>query len=67
MSSDYCKKNLQTLSSLFNKEFQISLVWLPAHCGIPGNERADLFAKEGASESDSFERSIQPHEFLHIP
>ncbi|KAK7101835.1 hypothetical protein V1264_020159 [Littorina saxatilis] len=36
---------------------RVVLQWIPAHCGIPGNERADELAKEGAVE-DQPENSV---------
>ena len=36
------------LSALAVRSYRITLVWIPSHCSIPGNERADSLAKEGA-------------------
>jgi len=34
--------------SVLQKGRRVVLQWIPAHCGIPGNEKADRLAKEGA-------------------
>ena len=68
-SPDYFVKEIvKDLSSLFEKSFRISLVWLPAHCGITGNKQAySCLAKRGAAEGSFFECPILPHECLQAP
>ena len=38
------------LEALSSKVTEIVIQWIPAHCGIPGNERADQLAKQGAQK-----------------
>ena len=44
-SIDELRDSLQQLQALR----RVVLQWIPAHCGIPGNERADSLAKAGSS------------------
>jgi hypothetical protein len=39
---------------------KVTLMWIPGHQGIPGNEEADRLAKEGAVE-------VPPNQFPAIP
>ena len=54
----------ELLSALSDKSYQITLVWVPAHCSIPGNEEADSLAKVGAIDGEIYERPIAFHEFF---
>lgn len=55
------KQNTPLLTSLtktisaFIQEFEIdvTLQWIPSHCEIPGNERADTLAKKGAESEQA--------------
>ena len=47
------REKLQKLSTYW----QVVLQWVPAHCGVPGNEIADKLAKKGASAAQ-FENSV---------
>ena len=42
-----------------SKNRRVVLQWVPAHCGIPGNETADELAKQGAQE-------IQPENSINF-
>ncbi|XP_055598551.1 uncharacterized protein K02A2.6-like [Uranotaenia lowii] len=41
-----------TLSALSRRCFSITFVWVPSHCSIVGNEKADSLAKEHLIEMD---------------
>ena len=38
-----------SLRSITERGRRVTLLWVPAHCGIPGNEREDDLAREAAS------------------
>lgn len=56
----------ESLSTLARANFRITLVWVPSHCSIPGNEEADSLAKVGAMEGGDFERIITFDEYFPI-
>jgi ribonuclease HI len=51
-----CMQVLEKLS----KSNKVTLMWIPGHQGILGNEEADRLAKEGAVE-------VPPNQFAAIP
>ena len=51
-----CKNALNSLSNLA----EITLIWIPSHCGLSGNESADCMAKWGASRHSSWAEKVAP-------
>ena len=47
-NSEFARNTLTTIDLLQKQGWIVSGLWTPAHCGIPGNERADTLAKSGA-------------------
>ena len=51
MNSKYAQLSLAAMAQLQDAGWQVSDLWTPAHYGIPGNEGADMLAKQGAQAS----------------
>lgn len=65
-SSHFLHRILEKLSALAKNNYRITLVWVPSHCSIQGNEEADSLAKVGAKEGNIFERIINFDEYYSI-
>ncbi|XP_062702077.1 uncharacterized protein LOC134285420 isoform X1 [Aedes albopictus] len=65
-SAYFLKGIRQVLSALSKRSYIITIAWVPSHCSIPGNEKADSLAKVGASEGDIYERQIAFDEFFEL-
>jgi ribonuclease HI len=46
---EYARRTLTNIKQLRLLGWSIRTVWCPSHCDIPGNDRADALAKQGAS------------------
>ena len=66
-SSIYLLKIKNMIRNLKLRNYKISLVWIPSHCRITGNEEADILANEGRESEVIFERHEQYEEFLFLP
>uniref|UniRef100_A0AAG5DTQ8 RNase H type-1 domain-containing protein n=1 Tax=Anopheles atroparvus TaxID=41427 RepID=A0AAG5DTQ8_ANOAO len=55
----YFLANIRELMNvLIARSYKITFVWVPSHCNIPGNEKADSLAKVGAQAGELFERQV---------
>lgn len=57
-----CRANLH---SLHKRSYQVVLLWIPAHCGIRGNEEADHLAKEATTDGSLSQ--VHPEWRSHFP
>ena len=54
------KKELNNIThdlSQMNARVEVTLQWIPAHCGVHGNESADILGKDG-SGLDQHDQSV---------
>lgn len=65
-SSYFLWKIRELLSVLSSRCYDITFVWVPSHCSIPGNEKADSLAKVGALEGELYERQITFNEYYYL-
>ena len=54
-SSEFTHLGIESLALSINSlltsyDIQLMLQWIPGHCDLPGNEKADKLAKEGAKQ-----------------
>ena len=53
--------NVWSLASFLSNNITLSFQWVPGHAGLPGNEKADLLAKTGASlPTDAIQCPLPP-------
>ena len=63
ITSNLVEEAVSALNKAASKAKRLSLVWTKAHCGNPGNERADFLAKQG-TEHDVISAVYMPSSHL---
>ena len=61
LTNSQCILDCVSELNILSRSNEVLLTWIPAHCGIYGNERADACAKKGALDSP-----IGPEPFLPL-
>ena len=54
-STDSTVQKLQRELAQLSEKAEIHLQWIPSHCGIAGNESADVLAKEGSAKEQIYQ------------
>ena len=49
-----------------SRDQHVTFLWIPSHCGITGNERADSLAKEGAKLPTVVPEPLAVGDVLHL-
>jgi ribonuclease HI len=57
------RKSLRYLGEL---EYDITLMWIPSHVGIQGNERADVLAEGGSISGTLFQDQAELTTVKHV-
>jgi ribonuclease HI len=52
-NAQYAREAIDHAATLVEKGWSFASIWTPSHCGIPGNERADNLANQGAKCADT--------------
>lgn len=55
------------LYQCFLKGFSVAFAWVPSHCGIRGNEKADRIANEAIEDGDLFPYKNYTHDLINLP
>ncbi|XP_073947101.1 uncharacterized protein [Choristoneura fumiferana] len=55
------------LLTCLNKNYSVSFAWVPAHCGISGNERVDRIANEAVESGDVNIFRNYAHDLIALP
>lgn len=65
-SSPFIVTIVKNILKAMNLNFQIRLVWIPGHHGIPRNEEADELAKSAISDGVLFDTPLPPSDFFPV-